>query len=115
MSDPIKPGDLVIVVRYPCSCQHSGIPDPQGGWVVTVGEQCSGWRCPQCEHAELFDPSFRLMVGSSQFVRPPRCLKKIPPFGALDGEPSQEKLVEPLKADAKRRHAEQDRPKERMQ
>jgi hypothetical protein len=110
----IQPGDLVMVMHHPCTCEDKG-RDPHGGWVVTAGVLGMGWHCNRCGHFTLSDPVFRLDSADGVFFRPPRCLKKIPPFGALDGEPSQEKLVEPLKADAKRRHAEQDRPKERMQ
>jgi len=97
---------MAVVINIPCPCKE----DPHAGWVVTIMALDIGWRCPQCLNGAL-EPTFRVTSAEAHFHRPPRSLRKIPPLSELEGKVSQEKLVEPLRAEAKRKHAEQDREK----
>jgi len=103
MSEPLKVGDLVMVIKIPCTCL-----DDLNGHVEQIVSAKSGWICPRCGTFNASEIVYELPVGISSFVRPARCLKKIPPLSELDGQRSQEKLVDPFKADVKRRHAEED-------
>jgi hypothetical protein len=108
----VQPGDLAFVIGHPCGCG----PDPHHGLIVTVGVLQQGWWCNRCASVHLFEPTFRVTGRSASFVRPPYCLKRIPPFGELDGHKSQEPLVNATKALHARMKAEHLRhvPKERV-
>lgn len=94
MEEPIKVGDLVVVVRG-CGC-HSGS-------IFTVGviTPVSGWyACGICNEEILRDPV--LVSRALPFIPhganhlPLAWLKKIPPLGDLKFEPREEDLLIPV-------------------
>jgi hypothetical protein len=94
MSEPIKVGDLVVVMRdHLCA--------PRVGHVYRVLNLCSDrFLCPDCGdrspegiHADLDAKSYWEL--DLPVTLPLNWLKRIPPLEELEGQPTQEDMKEP--------------------
>jgi hypothetical protein len=87
MSEPIKAGDLVVVVRWPCC---SG----EVGWIFSVKElrtSSDGW-CLRCG-SKTGHTGAQLKASDGLGLVPVAWLKRIPPLSELEGERQDEALV----------------------
>lgn len=90
MSEPIKVGDLVMIVCQCCS-------DDYLGQIFTVQELAQGSECDDCG-AQDDRPSAILELENAEYLAwglPMSWLKRIPPLSELEGEKRDEKLTEP--------------------
>jgi hypothetical protein len=103
MDKPISVGDLVMLVRgHECAMRlKGGLP-----WRVTriVPQFGGGWHCPICGEHNLAsgDLSGAQGCGTPPGIKgdpnggmPLSWLKRIPPLGDLEGQPTQEDMKEP--------------------
>ena len=91
MSEPIKPGDLVVVIRGSECC---GTAQTVGyiGRVIS-GARYPITRCPVCQTTHPSTNEWLLL--SNDMVYTTRRLKRIPPLGELEGEKQKEDQREP--------------------
>ena len=97
MSEPIKVGDLVMVVRgHPCVVELlGGTP-----WTVTGFQEPKhgGWHCSRC-HMDSAGPNVIAALGAPSVtgckrpVIPITFLKRIPPLSELEGEKRDEEIT----------------------
>lgn len=89
MSEPIKVGDLVVVVKPKECCGQ--VSEANGTAFVVNGFSMGVWHCAWCgvpRQAELAHG------GSYKRIETYR-LKRIPPLSELEGQPTQEDMKEP--------------------
>lgn len=88
MSEPIKAGDLVVVVRGAECCGTSKTV----GAVLTVKGPAmhKTQRCGRCGDRRLTEDDLRLSNG---YTYKPYRLKRIPPLSELEGEKRDEELT----------------------
>ena len=98
MSEPIKVGDLVVIVRG-----HSCSMERYLGMVFVVAAirqaRCGGWHCPHCNRNDQWGPEPAaewVGVGNA----PLSWLKRIPPLSELEGQRTEETLRLPRKEPA---------------
>jgi hypothetical protein len=87
VSEPIKVGDLVQVVRdRPCGCRS-----PSLGTIFGVQQiRITSTRCDQCD--AVFTDAPNAVCPAGVFTLTTR-LKRIPPLGELEGEKRKEELT----------------------
>jgi hypothetical protein len=83
MSEQIKVGDLVVVVRWPHSCQGNKFL----GSVFRIGALSSSVQCPRC--GEIFKTPVAHPEEKSRAI-PLAWLKRIPPLSELETEKTNE-------------------------
>ena len=92
MSEPIKVGDLVVVVHWPCCGFNLGK-------VATVAaiDHLNNTRCSGCGSRPLGIPNADMVPNGigSLACAPLAWLKRIPPLSELESERTQEDLREP--------------------
>ena len=87
MSEPIKVGDLVMVVRPASCCGHAR----RMGFAFVITRIHNGSECATCR---IEHPGMAVAIGEgmARGVRVPR-LKRIPPLSELEGEKNKEELT----------------------
>jgi hypothetical protein len=88
MSEPIKAGDLVQVVRHPCCGAYLGRV-----FVVGIKSKETDAYCSACR-ADL-PWGYWVQRGSTKEGYDVTWLKRIPPLDELEGTKRKEKLLEP--------------------
>ena len=89
MSEPIKAGDLVQVVRWPCCGVYLG----RVFRVDFIGEGSSEYLCKKCGGAHGAATAMHAEDARNCFPVP--YLKRIPPLSELEGQPTQQDIKEP--------------------
>ena len=84
MSEPIRVGDLVVVVRS----EHECTTRIYGGAVFTVTgfepQTGGGWTCGRCGAVNLLPNILEVALGLHKYGVPVPWLRRIPPLAELD-------------------------------
>ena len=91
MSEPIREGDLVQIVR---PCPYCGCADDVG-LIYVVREIFDTDNPTDCCGDASWDTCANGYKVGDDIGQPLRCLKKIPPLSELEGHPTQEDIREP--------------------
>lgn len=89
MSEPIKVGDLVVVVK-PSAC-HGGVRDI--GHTFVASEVYRAPEMSRCDYCKVHHGPSELVAWDGAFEWPLRRLKRIPPFPELKDEKRDEEIT----------------------